>query len=213
MTQSKAGMFDNLKRIASTLVQTFGRNCEVAIHDFDLLPHSLIYIEGDVTNRKPGAPITDLVLRELRSGKGRIEDIPNYRTISNEGRTLKSSTTFLFDDGGKVSGAFCINFDITDYLNAMSVLDEFTTTADPNEDPRDETFATSLGETMASLMEESIRKLGKQPATMTREEKVKLVQSLEFQGAFMIRGAVEHVAKAMGVSKFTVYNYLKEVRS
>jgi predicted transcriptional regulator YheO len=149
----------------------------------------------------------------LRSGKGRIEDIPNYRTISNEGRTLKSSTTFLFDDGGKVSGAFCINFDITDYLNAMSVLDEFTTTADPNEDPRDETFATSLGETMASLMEESIRKLGKQPATMTREEKVKLVQSLEFQGAFMIRGAVEHVAKAMGVSKFTVYNYLKEVRS
>lgn len=213
MTQSKAELFDNLKRIASVLVQTFGRKCEVAIHDFDLLPHSLIHIEGNVTKRKPGAPITDLVVRALRSEKNRIQDIPNYRTISNEGRTLKSSTAFLFDDSGKVIGAFCINFDVTDYLNAMAMLEEFTKTADPNGGPREETFAASLGETMESLMEKSIRKFGKQPATMTRDEKVKLVQNLEFQGAFMLRGAVEHVAKTMGVSKYTVYNYLKEARS
>lgn len=213
MTQSKAALFDNLKRIASVMVQTFGRNCEVAIHDFDLLPNSLIHIEGNVTKRKPGAPITDLVLRALRSEKHRIQDITNYRTLSNEGRTLKSSTTFLFDDDGLVLGAFCINFDVTDHLNAMAMLDEFTQTADSNDGTRVETFATSLGETMESLMEDAIRKLGKQPATMSREEKLRLVQNLEFQGAFMIRGAVEHVAKAMGVSKYTVYNYLKEVRS
>ena len=66
---------------------------------------------------------------------------------------------------------------------------------------------------MESIMEMSIRKLGKQPPSMTRDEKVLLVQSLESQGAFLIRGAVEHVAKAMGVSKFTIYNYLKEIRS
>ena len=40
-----------------------------------------------------------------------------------------------------------------------------------------------------------------------------LVQTLEYQGAFLIRGAVAYVAKALGVSKFTVYNYLKEARS
>ena len=48
---------------------------------------------------------------------------------------------------------------------------------------------------------------------MTKEEKVSLVASLEYAGAFLIKGAVDFAAKAMGVSKYTVYNYLKEVRS
>lgn len=213
MTASKSELFANLKRVASVLVQTFGRNCEVAIHDFDLLPNSLIHIEGNVTKRKPGAPITDLVLRALRSEKKLVQDFTNYRTISNEGHALKSSTTFLFDDRGEVIGAFCINFDMTDHLNALGMLEEFTHTTDPGEESGEEPFATSLGETMESIMEMSIRKSGKQPATMTREEKIQLVQNLESQGAFLIRGAVEHVARAMGVSKFTIYNYLKEIRS
>ena len=50
-------------------------------------------------------------------------------------------------------------------------------------------------------------------SSMTFSEKVQLVQSLEFQGAFLFRGAVDFVAKSLGVSKFTVYNYLKEVRA
>lgn len=62
-------------------------------------------------------------------------------------------------------------------------------------------------------MSQVVSKAGKQPATMPKDEKVYLMQSLEFHGAFFIRGAVEFVAKTLGVSKFTVYNYLKEVRS
>jgi predicted transcriptional regulator YheO len=213
MTHCKAGLFDNLKRVASVLVQTFGRNCEVAIHDFDKLPNSLVHIEGNVTQRKPGAPITDLVLQTLRSDAETVRDIPNYRTFTSEGRKLKSSTTFLRDDAGKVIGAFCINFDVTDHLGAMAMLEEFTETESPDGSSREETFAASLGETMESLMTRSSRKLGKEPATMSREERVQLIQNLESQGAFLIRGAVEYVAKAMGVSKFTVYHYLKEVRS
>ncbi|MGB5985495.1 MAG: helix-turn-helix transcriptional regulator [Desulfobacterales bacterium] len=213
MKRSRVTIFANLKRVASVMVQTFGRNCEVAIHDFDLLPNSLIHIEGNVTKRQPGAPITDLVLRALRSGKNPLQDIPNYRTITQEGRILKSSTTFIHGDDDTVLGAFCINFDITDHMNAMGMLEEFTQIPDSNDHSREETFAASLGETLTSLMEASIRKLGKQPATMNREEKVELVRNLETQGTFMIRGAVEYVAKAMGVSKYTVYNYLKEVRS
>ena len=44
MALNRERIFGNLKRIASVMVQTFGRNCEVAIHDFDLLPNSLIHI-------------------------------------------------------------------------------------------------------------------------------------------------------------------------
>jgi predicted transcriptional regulator YheO len=210
MTDGNKVVFDNFKRIAAVTVETFGRNCEVAIHDFDQLPHSLIYIKGNVTKRKVGAPVTDLVLRELRRKKDNVKDIANYKTVTKEGRILKSSTTFIRDGEDHVIGAFCINYDITEHLNAIAMLEDFVHTADSDEG---ENFATSFSETIETLMDRAVRQAKKQPAMMTKEEKVQLVKTLEFQGAFLIRGAVDYVAKALGVSKFTVYNYLKEART
>ncbi len=94
-----------------------------------------------------------------------------------------------------------------------SELNGFVQTTNQRGDHRNETLASSLNETIEALMAQVVSKSGKQPATMSWDEKVHLVQSLEFHGAFLIRGAVEFAAKALGVSKFTVYNYLKEVRS
>lgn len=213
MADENRDIYENLKRVAKVMVDTLGRDCEVAIHDFDQLPHSLVHMEGTVTGRKPGAPITDLVLKVLRREKDEAKDICSYKTVTKGGRTLKSSTTFIRNKTGQVIGAFCINFDVTDYLNSISLLDGFVQTSNQREDHRNETFASSLNETIEALMAQAVSKAGKQPVTMSKEEKLQLVQSLEFQGAFLLRGAVEFVAKALGVSKFTVYNYLKEVRS
>jgi predicted transcriptional regulator YheO len=207
-------IFASLKSIATVMVKTFGRNCEIAIHDFNRLPNSLIYIEGNQTRRKPGAPITDLVLRALRREGDNVADICNYKNITKEGAVLKSSTAFIRNSSGKVIGAFCINFCIVDYMNAITMLQEFTQISkEGREEGHVEFFASSLKETIESLLETAIQKAGKQPATMTREEKVSLVASLEYEGAFLIKGSVGFVAKAMGVSIYTVYNYLKEVRS
>ena len=210
MTQATKAIFDNFKRIAAVTVQTLGRNCEVAIHDFSQLPHSLVHIEGNVTRRTVGAPVTDLVLRVLRQEKDGVKDMANYKTVTRDGRVLKSSTTFIRSPAGKVIGAFCINYDVTEHLNAIAMLEDFVHTSETDED---ENFAASFGETIESLTDQAVRQAKKQPAMMTKEEKVQLVQTLEYQGAFLIRGAVAYVAKALGVSKFTVYNYLKEARS
>lgn len=210
MPQATKALFDNFKRIAAVTVQTLGRNCEVAIHDFSQLPHSLVHIEGNVTRRRIGAPVTDLVLRVLRHDKDGVKDMANYKTVTRDGRILKSSTTFIRNPAGKVIGAFCINYDVTEHLNAIAMLEDFVHTTDAEED---ENFAASFGETIESLTARAVRQAKKQPAMMTKEEKVQLVQTLELQGAFMIRGAVQYVAQALGVSKFTVYNYLKEARS
>jgi hypothetical protein len=43
---------------------------------------------------------------------------------------------------------------------------------------------------------------------LSREDKQRAVRLLEGRGAFQLRKAVEDVADAMGVSRFTVYNYL-----
>lgn len=211
MHKKNRHIFEGYIRLAKTLVATFGRNCEVAIHDFELLPKSLVHLEGTITRRSPGAPITDLVIRALRRGGDDIEDQLNYSTSTPDGRPLKSSTSFIRDAEGVVIGAFCINFDISPFLNTQAAIEEFVQTVDSENGH--ETFASSLGETVDSFVAQSTTKMGKLPSAMSKDERVRFVGLLEEQGAFLIKGAVDQVARAMGVSKYSVYNYLKEIRS
>jgi hypothetical protein len=50
--------------------------------------------------------------------------------------------------------------------------------------------------------------LGHALKDLSREDKQQAVRMLERRGAFQLRKSVEDVADAMGVSRFTVYNYL-----
>jgi hypothetical protein len=50
--------------------------------------------------------------------------------------------------------------------------------------------------------------LGGTLSQLSREDKQRAVQLLDERGAFQLRKAVEDVADALGVSRFTVYNYL-----
>ncbi len=47
---------------------------------------------------------------------------------------------------------------------------------------------------------------------MSRTEKQQLVRYLDDRGAFSLRKSVERVADMLGVSRFTVYNYLDAIR-
>ncbi|MFD0418946.1 helix-turn-helix domain-containing protein [Streptomyces sp. NPDC127108] len=52
------------------------------------------------------------------------------------------------------------------------------------------------------------RKRGMPLAELDRKAKQEVVRILEARGAFSVRHGVETVASALGVSRFTVYNYL-----
>jgi hypothetical protein len=52
------------------------------------------------------------------------------------------------------------------------------------------------------------QELGAPLDALTREDKQAAVQMLNERGAFGLRRSVETVAEAMGVSRFTIYNYL-----
>nr|WP_315988792.1 helix-turn-helix domain-containing protein [Desulforamulus aquiferis] len=45
------------------------------------------------------------------------------------------------------------------------------------------------------------------------EDKIRFVAALEQRGAFLIKGSVDYIATVLGVSKYTVYNYLQKIRS
>ncbi|MGW7264692.1 helix-turn-helix domain-containing protein [Streptomyces sp. NPDC054842] len=65
-------------------------------------------------------------------------------------------------------------------------------------------LADSLDHILAALE----RKRGKPLAELDRKAKQEVVRILEARGAFSVRHGVETVASALGVSRFTVYNYL-----
>ncbi|MFG2309898.1 helix-turn-helix domain-containing protein [Streptomyces sp. NPDC048566] len=65
-------------------------------------------------------------------------------------------------------------------------------------------LADSLDHILAALE----RKQGKPLADLDRRAKQEVVRILEARGAFAVRHGVETVAGALGVSRFTVYNYL-----
>ncbi|RII08091.1 hypothetical protein DSC45_33465 [Streptomyces sp. YIM 130001] len=65
-------------------------------------------------------------------------------------------------------------------------------------------LADSLDRILAALE----RRHGVPLAELDRKSKQEVVRILEGRGAFSVRHGVETVAGALGVSRFTVYNYL-----
>jgi len=212
--QKQERVLNQLQQLAKAIVALFGRHCEVCIHRLDDLQKSLIHINGSVTGRPLGAPATDLLVKTLKKPANQIEDIYNYRTTSGDGRTLKSTTIFIRDSHDIPVYAFCINLDTTEFFNARQLLASFLT-AEENEldSGPPETFSHSTGETIEALFEQAVAEMGKKPASMSTEEKTTLVQIMESYGAFQFKGAVEQVALLVGVSKYTIYNYLKKVHA
>ena len=55
--------------------------------------------------------------------------------------------------------------------------------------------------------------IGETLSSLSSEGKHKAVRLLEERGAFTVRKGVEQVADALGVSRFTIYNYLNASRA
>ncbi|WP_258359181.1 helix-turn-helix transcriptional regulator [Moorella sulfitireducens] len=205
-----------MKPLARGIAATFGKNCEVVLHDLSEPSRSLIFKAGSVTNREIGAPVTNLVLEALQRYGDTTEDLIGYLNRTKDGKVLKSSTIFIRDDGGKIIGCLCINFDLTEFQVAKNILEDFCQLKDLAEagfERTQEQFARDINEVVDNVVESVLQELGKPVPVMTKEEKVKAVEMLDDRGIFLVKGAVDVVAQALAVSKYTVYNYLEEARA
>lgn len=208
----KALLIDSLKKVVDGVSKTFGPRCEVVLHDLSDPARSIVHIaNGCVSGRSVGGSITDLGLKTLQSGF-REDDLINYRSLARDGRVLKSSTIAFRDPDGEPAIALCVNLDITDILNFNAAVQSIFEVG--TEDGREtmETFEVSAVSTLGSMAEKAIQQTGKAPSTMTKSDRVEIVRHLEEQGFFLIKGAIKLLCARLGLSKFTVYNYLNDAR-
>jgi predicted transcriptional regulator YheO len=65
---------------------------------------------------------------------------------------------------------------------------------------------------LETMIQTAVASTGKEIGDLKREDKVAIVGNLESKGAFLIRYSVERVAELLGMTKYTIYNYLDEIK-
>jgi len=200
---------DFLKRLAKGISAQFGRNCEVVIHDISsgLVDYPIIFIEnGHVTHRTTSTSASRVVLNALKHVSDSLEDELNYITKTHDGKILKSSTIYIRDNDNKPIGIFSINYDITELTIAKNCIDSLIShKEDINEANK---IPQNVNQLLDDLLDESVQKVGKPVALMSKEEKIQAIQFLNDAGAFLITKAGDKIANFFGISKYSIYNYV-----
>ncbi|NLZ90744.1 MAG: hypothetical protein GX918_02345 [Clostridiales bacterium] len=199
--------------IVGGIDKTFGKSCEVVLHDITDPYHSIVAIENShVTGRELGGAMSQANIEAIASG-GFTRDQINYTKKTADGRILKSSTIVIRDENQKPIGCLCINFDLSDFVMVRNSINALCHTDEPEEMKEDKGYqGASINEVLCNLVNSVLEASGKPVAYMTKEDKVDIVRILDQKGAFLIKGAIDYVAKVLCVSRYTVYNYLDEVR-
>ena len=207
--------------VAKGLARAFGKNCEVILHDVQDLEHSIVLIEnGHITGRQVGAPMTDLGLYFLTSDLfNDIDYVANYQTESKDGKKLKSTSIFIRDNNRKIVGFLCINYNIEPMINISREIDEFcnvnnnlNSVENIIKEEREESFSHSLDDLMERLFSKAQQRIGKEINKMQKEDKIEMVRYLQKHGIFLVKDAIDRLAERLNVSRFTIYNYLAEIK-
>ncbi|WP_329602845.1 helix-turn-helix transcriptional regulator [Terrilactibacillus tamarindi] len=213
---NKEQILHHYKSTADMIVETFGENCEVVIHDLTNLNESLIYIKGNVTERQLGAPATDLILKELYRFQNDVKDKFGFMARTSSGKIIKTSMTFIRDNDENVIGCLGINFDITDLIMATRGLQSICKTSGIetiDQQFTEEYYPKSIEDVFQHVIDQTVQQFNVFGSSMSREDKLRFVRMLDEKGIFMIQGAIEKASEILHVSKQSVYNYLDEIRS
>ena len=194
--------------MAAGIAAQFGSSCEVVIHDLSRNPdHSIVHIvNGHVSGRKVGDGASHVVMEQLQTNDPQPRDHLSYLMKTPDGKILKSSTVYIRGGKGKVSAILAINYDISALLMVESALHGLVSTEEPQ--PAEPEKIVNINDLLEELISQSVALVGKPVALMNKDDKVRAIQFLNQNGAFLVTKSGDKVAKYFGISKYTLYSYI-----
>ena len=225
----KRSMLQQYTILVDFLGQVLGPDYEIVLHDLSSMSNSIVAIaNGHISGREVGAPLTSLALTMMSDKRYLNKDFHvNYNGMTKENKILRSSTMYIKDDLGKLVGMLCVNFDDSRYHELSTKLfqlchpDQFVEqnltirssqidTSSLYSYDEAEQFPNSIATIMENVIREVIQQDGVPPERLTKGEKIRIVRLLDEQGVFLLKGAVNYVAKALHSSPASIYRYLNQ---
>jgi predicted transcriptional regulator YheO len=202
-----------LARIARAIVATVGSQCEVVVHDLRAPEQSVVALSGNLTGRTVGAPAPDPDMLPGNLGVFQ-DDILREHTRTSAGKQLVSSTVWVRNEKSEIVGAICINMDFSDLRRARDLLNQVLTEQGSETTMKTsfETFATSPEEFVAIALRGAVQKIGKPIHHLNRQDKIEIIRELELAGVFRFQHTIDIVMQELGVSRASIYAYLKDIR-
>jgi len=214
LTDSDKAIFQATISVAQAVAAIFGKNCEVIIHSFEDFENSIIHIEnGDITGRKVGdalGSVEQKILEEICSSEG--GEIESYFHTTVNGRTFKSITSPIENNSGKTIGLFCINVDLS--VPAIELIENMLpkrTASSVNN--HSTSFSVSISRLVKKSLDEAIDNINSKRKIAPSDKNKMVVNELYRQEIFAIKGAIDIVASEIGVSRFTIYSYIRDIKS
>lgn len=220
---------DELMVVLSAAVRVIGSvvscNAEVVLHDLRKPEYSIAEIvNADVTGRKRG----DSVLAGMRTDRAFISAMEernepvslllDYVTYTRDGKPLRSSTAIYRDRNNKPFAALCINVDNAGIADALRVLMSLSGITDSSQihtqpEPQADNGTGNIEDLMREIIGTTTALNPGSSRTDTKRANLIAVKNMQEKGIFLIKGGVEKAATALGVTRYTIYNYLDELKS
>lgn len=199
-----------LSQLFDMLEAHFGEDVEFTLHDLTReYEHTIVDIRnGHITNREINGT-GDILGLEVIRGTNKYGSNYNYITFTQDGKMLRSSTLFLRDENSTPIIAIAINEDITKSVEFERYLQSKNKVASKLDQ---RPYFGDVNSMLDSLIEAAQLRIGKNTALMTKEDKLEFIRFLDQRGAFLITKSGQRVCSILGISKFTLYNYLDIIR-
>ena len=220
----KKVILDQYIKFVEFLGHILGPQYEIVLHDINDEDCSIIAIaNGHVSERKVGAPLTDQGLQFIAEKVWKTCDYKaNYTGMSNSNKILLSSSFFIKDNNDKLIGMFCVNVDTSVYkkmcddflklVNMHSLSTTYVNSDNSSALPEFlENFSQSLVDVIQLVLNGFIGDDMTQVENLTQQEKMSIVDKLNQNGVFFLKGAVCEVAEQLKCSEASIYRYLSKI--
>ncbi|MCE3260946.1 MAG: sensory box protein [Pseudoduganella sp.] len=214
-----------LHPVVPLLAAMAGPHLEVVLHDVNRPERSVIAIaNGHISGRTIGSSVLEgprddkgfAAATRVVSREGALHSIVDgYETVTADGRRLKSASAIFRDAEGIPFATLCLNADVSAFQAAHAWLEQVlaplrATAAVPAPAAAADSVPGSAQQ-LDTLMREIIGD-AVPLASMKREQKIQAMREMQRRGLFIVKGGVQRAAEALQVSRYTIYNYLEEIR-
>ena len=203
MKSALSPQFSSLFPTAEAIVRLLHPYAEVVIHNIET--QTIEGIFNSFSKREVG---DESLLEKDHVFSDGPQVLGPYPKTNWDGRKLKSITSVIRDAQGKARFLMCINLDITAFDQVQSLIQPFL--GERTENQPQSLFKDDWREKINSFIDQHLKKVGKVASTLNREEQLDLILKLYKEGAFQGKNAAEYIGHILGLSRATVYNYLKQ---